>query len=111
MQQRSRKCSIVREEEDDEESAVPASRQSDSRRGSRSEGRLHLAARAHASPALCHAAAAPPPAPHRTHLSDNLTRVSNNGYNAARTHCSDGVSCGAHIHKHDIHKHDTKVTT
>ncbi|XP_045766899.1 SNF-related serine/threonine-protein kinase-like [Maniola jurtina] len=42
---RSRKCSIVREEEDDEEGAVaaPAARSADARRGSRSEGRLHLA--------------------------------------------------------------------
>ncbi|CAH2239307.1 jg6877 [Pararge aegeria aegeria] len=42
---RSRKCSIVREEEDDEEGAVatPSARSSDARRGSRSEGRLHLA--------------------------------------------------------------------
>lgn len=71
MFQRSRKCSIVREEEDDEESAVPAARPVDSRRGSRSEGRLHLAAHAHLAPA-------PPcvaPPPHRTHLAENLTRV------------------------------------
>ncbi|CAH2091072.1 unnamed protein product [Euphydryas editha] len=42
---RSRKCSIVREEEDDEESAGGAggARAADARRGSRSEGRLHLA--------------------------------------------------------------------
>ncbi|XP_045495479.1 SNF-related serine/threonine-protein kinase-like [Colias croceus] len=41
---RSRKCSIVREEEDDEEGSVSsAARAQDSRRGSRSEGRLHLA--------------------------------------------------------------------
>ncbi|CAK1556310.1 unnamed protein product [Leptosia nina] len=41
---RSRKCSIVREEEDDEESSVSsAARVQESRRGSRSEGRLQLA--------------------------------------------------------------------
>ncbi|XP_063363113.1 SNF-related serine/threonine-protein kinase [Cydia amplana] len=39
---RSRKCSIVREEEDDEESS-PGARAADARRGSRSEGRLRLA--------------------------------------------------------------------
>lgn len=56
--QRSRKCSIVREEEDDEEGAVaaPTARSSDARRGSRSEGRLHLARPAQ--------------------LADNLTKVS-----------------------------------
>ncbi|CAG9561278.1 unnamed protein product [Danaus chrysippus] len=53
---RSRKCSIVREEEDDEEGAgAAATRSGDARRGSRSEGRLHLA-----RPAL---------------LADNLTKV------------------------------------
>lgn len=42
--QRSRKCSIVREEEDDEEGGAAAgARAADARRGSRSEGRLHLA--------------------------------------------------------------------
>ncbi|XP_068618224.1 SNF-related serine/threonine-protein kinase [Battus philenor] len=43
---RSRKCSIVREEEDDEDTGVAsggAARAVDARRGSRSEGRLHLA--------------------------------------------------------------------
>ncbi|CAG4947281.1 unnamed protein product [Parnassius apollo] len=43
---RSRKCSIVREEEDDEDTSVASSgsaRAADARRGSRSEGRLHLA--------------------------------------------------------------------
>ncbi|CAH2039507.1 unnamed protein product, partial [Iphiclides podalirius] len=43
---RSRKCSIVREEEDDEDTAVAGAvtaRAADARRGSRSEGRLHLA--------------------------------------------------------------------
>ncbi|KAJ8713533.1 hypothetical protein PYW07_013903 [Mythimna separata] len=64
---RSRKCSIVREEEDDEEGAVAGGgRAADARRGSRSEGRLHLAARA-APPA--------PPAQRPAHLADNLTKV------------------------------------
>lgn len=69
LSQRSRKCSIVREEEDDEEGAVAgAARHVDARRGSRSEGRLHLAARAaHHTPV-----AAQRPA----HLADNLTKVS-----------------------------------
>lgn len=81
-QQRSRKCSIVREEEDDEEGAVAGcgARPADTRRGSRSEGRLHLAARASPpSPAPAPNAAtlvALPAAHHRTHLAENLTRVS-----------------------------------
>ncbi|KAJ0178241.1 hypothetical protein K1T71_006064 [Dendrolimus kikuchii] len=65
---RSRKCSIVREEEDDEESAVGGgcgARGSEARRGSRSEGRLHMAARL-----------AQAPSPHRhQHLADNFTKV------------------------------------
>ncbi|XP_026325121.1 SNF-related serine/threonine-protein kinase [Hyposmocoma kahamanoa] len=63
---RSRKCSIVREEEDDEESAVASggsARAADARRGSRSEGRLHVAARA------------VQPQPRPAQLADNLTRV------------------------------------
>ncbi|XP_022130090.2 SNF-related serine/threonine-protein kinase isoform X1 [Pieris rapae] len=63
---RSRKCSIVREEEDDEESSVcgPA-RAHDSRRGSRSEGRLQLARPAQ--------------------LADNLTKVNlDDGVKTAR---------------------------
>ncbi|XP_028172518.1 SNF-related serine/threonine-protein kinase [Ostrinia furnacalis] len=66
---RSRKCSIVREEEDDEEAAVAGSgttRSSDARRGSRSEGRLHLAARAAPAPQLVARPA---------QLADNLTKV------------------------------------
>lgn len=43
--QRARKCSIVREEEDDEEGSA-------ARRGSRSEGRLHLAVQDRIPPAL-----------------------------------------------------------
>ncbi|XP_045525441.1 SNF-related serine/threonine-protein kinase isoform X2 [Pieris brassicae] len=63
---RSRKCSIVREEEDDEEASVcgPA-RAQDSRRGSRSEGRLQLARPAQ--------------------LADNLTKVNlDDGVKTAR---------------------------
>lgn len=65
---RSRKCSIVREEEDDEEGGVAgATRHVDARRGSRSEGRLHLAARvAHHPPAVISRPAL---------LADNLTKV------------------------------------
>ncbi|XP_022830398.1 SNF-related serine/threonine-protein kinase [Spodoptera litura] len=69
---RSRKCSIVREEEDDEEGAVAGGcggRVVDARRGSRSEGRLHLAARA------AHPATPAPSAQRSTHLADNLTKV------------------------------------
>ncbi|XP_028041805.1 SNF-related serine/threonine-protein kinase [Bombyx mandarina] len=66
---RSRKCSIVREEDDDEESAVPGgcgARDGDTRRGSRSEGRLHLAARLVPSAQPSHRPAL---------LADNLTKV------------------------------------
>ncbi|XP_049873983.1 SNF-related serine/threonine-protein kinase-like [Pectinophora gossypiella] len=66
---RSRKCSIVREEEDDEESGVAgggAARAADVRRGSRSEGRLHVAARQPPPP---------PPPPRPAQLADNLTKV------------------------------------
>uniref|UniRef100_A0A2H1W1L2 SNF-related serine/threonine-protein kinase n=1 Tax=Spodoptera frugiperda TaxID=7108 RepID=A0A2H1W1L2_SPOFR len=69
---RSRKCSIVREEEDDEEGAVAGGcggRVVDARRGSRSEGRLHLAARA------AHPATPAPSAQRPTLLADNLTKV------------------------------------
>ncbi|CAB3259964.1 unnamed protein product [Arctia plantaginis] len=68
---RSRKCSIVREEEDDEEATVAGgARHVDARRGSRSEGRLHLAARvAHQAPAAATATQRP------ALLADNLTKV------------------------------------
>ncbi|GBP64509.1 hypothetical protein EVAR_53008_1 [Eumeta japonica] len=55
---RSRKCSIVREEEDDEEAAAGSG--GGARRGSRSEGRLHVAARREQRSAQ---------------LADNLTKV------------------------------------
>ncbi|KAI5645359.1 protein kinase domain-containing protein [Phthorimaea operculella] len=75
---RSRKCSIVREEEDDEEGAVAStgsSRVADARRGSRSEGRLHMAARA-AAPRPTDPPPAPPAPPPRAHqLADNFTKV------------------------------------
>ncbi|XP_060802718.1 SNF-related serine/threonine-protein kinase [Amyelois transitella] len=62
---RSRKCSIVREEEDDEESGAGLVA-----RGSRSEGRLHARAHALAPPAP---AAAPPP--RTTQLADHFVKV------------------------------------
>lgn len=57
----------MREEDDDEESAVASggsARAADARRGSRSEGRLHVAARAVVQPQ-----------PRPAQLADNLTRV------------------------------------
>ncbi|XP_059053966.1 SNF-related serine/threonine-protein kinase [Achroia grisella] len=87
---RSRKCSIVREEEDDEEAGVAATtgqRVNDARRGSRSEGRLHLAARdrvthAHHAPPAHHALlpvhpqpAHHAPAPRPAQLEDNFVKV------------------------------------
>lgn len=56
----------MREEEDDEEGAVASggsARAADARRGSRSEGRLHVTARA------------VQPQPRPAQLADNLTRV------------------------------------
>lgn len=70
----------MREEEDDEEgsgAAAGATRAADARRGSRSEGRLHLAARALPAPS-----AVPSPAatlatvgPRPAQLADNLIKV------------------------------------
>ncbi|CAH0398789.1 unnamed protein product [Chilo suppressalis] len=71
---RSRKCSIVREEEDDEEPAVANT--AETRRGSRSEGRLHLAARAHNAAQAMPPTTVPPVNNARpTQLADNLTKV------------------------------------
>lgn len=66
---RSRKCSIVREEEDDEEASERGGGGGGVvRRGSRSEGRLHLAARQHAPSSNNNYH---PP----TQLAENLTKV------------------------------------
>ncbi|XP_053606512.1 SNF-related serine/threonine-protein kinase [Plodia interpunctella] len=76
---RSRKCSIVREEEDDEEGGVSGGegRGGGARRGSRSEGRLHLAARAaHVSlPVPPPHPPHPPHPPPTTQLAENLVKV------------------------------------
>ncbi|KAL0822474.1 hypothetical protein ABMA28_004531 [Loxostege sticticalis] len=79
---RSRKCSIVREEEDDEEGSVSGGggAKADARRGSRSEGRLHLAAARAApqpppTPPAPLAGAAAPLTTRPAQLADNLTKV------------------------------------